>query len=626
MSAILLPAIVATLSGLDPEVIPPVLVALPLVTAALLSGAERFIPERVADIAGALAAAVVTFLAIELLIATLDGPAVHWIGGWGPREGTAIGIALLGDPMSASIVAVSGVLSVAAFAYVFRYYDTLGTLYHALALVVLGGLSGFVLTADLFSLFVFLKLMSIAAYALTAYEVEERAPLHAGLTFAVTNSVGGFVLLFGVGIVYAVTGVLDYAQAGELLGDVPVDVLLVFAMVTITSGLLVKGAIVPFHFWQPDAYAAAPTPILALFAGMMTKAALYVFARLHWTVFAGAVGESPTALRTTLLVLGVVTALWGAVMTSLQSNLKRLLAFASLAHIGVILIGIATLTGEGLAGALLYGIGHAGVMAALFLLAGMLLHRHRTLEDTELFGRVRDMPLVGFTFVIAALALAGVPPGGLHAGKVFIEEALEGVGSYWAVPVLWAVHVLTGAAVLRATARAFLGWGDPGRLPGAGERSFEEPGAESAPARAAVPMFVPAVLLLLGGIVVGVPGSIHAIAEHAGERVTDREGYVAVLLEGEEGPTAAALEPDEDVFKADSVAESAALGAGAVVLAVLVIGSGRLTGDPGRIRERVLEPAAVGLRSVQSGDLGDYVAWYTIGTAALGVALVAGLT
>src|SRR5436305_14293513 len=240
-------------------------------------------------------------------------------------------------------------------------------------LIYLAAMVGFALSGDLFNMFVFFELMSAPAYALTGYKIEERGPLQGALNFAISNSIGAFLTLSGIGLIYGRTGALNLAQIGASLAHHHPDGLVTVGFVLVITGFLVKAAVVPFHFWLADAHATAPAPVCVLFSGVMVELGIYAVARIYWVVFDGVLGEFAHPIRDVLLGVGAVTAILGAVMCGMQRHLKRLLAFSTIAHAGCFLIGVALLTPDGLAGSAVYVVAHGLAKGALFLVGGILL-------------------------------------------------------------------------------------------------------------------------------------------------------------------------------------------------------------------------------------------------------------
>ncbi|TMD97305.1 MAG: NADH-quinone oxidoreductase subunit D, partial [Chloroflexi bacterium] len=176
--------------------------------------------------------------------------------------------------------------------------------------------------------------MGVCAYALTAYRVEDRGPIQGALNFAVTNSVGAYLMLAGIGLVYARTGALNMAEIGEALAGRPLDGLVVVSFLIIAVGLMVKASIVPFQFWLADAHAVAPTPVCVLFSGVMVELGLYGVVRVWWSCFAPAFGAHATVVKGVWLGLGISTTLVGALFCIVQHHIKRLLAYSTMAHAG----------------------------------------------------------------------------------------------------------------------------------------------------------------------------------------------------------------------------------------------------------------------------------------------------
>ena len=441
----------------------PLAVAGPFLLAALLAARLPFpFQRRHAELVAAAGALLVGVLCLLLLREALDseGPVVSRIGGWEPRPGgVVVGINLAFDPLGAALALLAAVLVGTALVFAWRFFDAVGPTFHALILVFLGALSGFALTGDLFNMFVFFELMSVSAYALTAYRIERAASLQGALTFAVTNSVGAVMILFGIALLYGRTGALNLAQVGEALAQKPSDGLVVAAFALITGGFLVKAAIVPFHFWLADAYAVAPTPAAIVFTGVMSDLGIYAVARIYLTVFQAPLEPHVDGLRAVLVGFAVVTALVGAVMALAQDHLKRLLAFVTISQIGLGLIGIGLLTPEGGAGAALLILADGLLRAGLFVCLGALLHRCGSVYQSRLHGRGRVLPRAFPIFFAAGTLGLALPPLGAFPGKALVEEAAAEVGYGWVSVVFVLATLLTTAALLRAGARVFFGWG-----------------------------------------------------------------------------------------------------------------------------------------------------------------------
>ena len=270
-------------------------VAVPLIAAAAITAAGPLLGghRRVLDAAAIAVAGSVAVMLIVIMARTAGGDQVYWFAGFRPARGVAIGIDFEAGALSAGLASLAAVLVTAAMTFSWRYFQRVATHYHALMLTFLAGMTGFCLTGDIFDLFVWFELMGVSAYALTAYRPEERGPIQGALTFAITNSVGAYLSLCGIGLIYGSTGALNMAQIGAVIGRHPPSRLVVVAFLLIISGLLIKSAIVPFHFWLADAHAVAPTPVCVLLSGVMVELGLYGITRVYWSMFGQALGHRP---------------------------------------------------------------------------------------------------------------------------------------------------------------------------------------------------------------------------------------------------------------------------------------------------------------------------------------------
>jgi multicomponent Na+:H+ antiporter subunit D len=595
----------------------PLPVALPLLVAAVLVGLAPVLPRRVADAATLATAAVVTLLCLALLVRSLDEAVVYWFGGWTPRDGIALGVAFAVDPVGAALATLAGVLATAALTFSWRIFEAVRTLHHGLMLVFLAGIVGFCLSGDLFNMFVFYELFSVAAYALAGYRTTDPGSVRGALNFAITNSVGAILLLGGIALLYGRTGALNLAQLGQSLATGPADRLVVVAFLLLMVGFFVKAAVVPFHFWLADAYALAPTVVGVLFAGVVSELGLYAVTRVYWTVFSAPLAGTE-GLRGVLLLGAVTTALVGGVMCLLQHHLARMLAYATVSHVGLTLAGFALLGPAGAGGAVLYLVADGMVKGSLFISVGIIDHHLLDVDERRLAGRGRHLPWLAALMVAGALGLAGVPPFGTFLGKALMEEAAVETGLPWLIGLFVVVAALTSAALLRATGRVFLG---PWRSRGTGEaaaRSSDEAAVRHPHVHAT--QVVPAVGLLAGAVAVGLaPGLADAVLDAAG-RFTDRPAYVAAVLQGGGDLARAGAHPPLHLGgPALLAALSTLLGLG---LALATLLPERL---PARLRggvARAWGPVAATLRGLHNGSIGDSVTWLVVGMSTFGGLLV----
>ncbi|MDN0197710.1 complex I subunit 5 family protein [Streptomyces sp. S.PNR 29] len=572
----------------------PLLVAVPLLGAALLVAGGRSVPRVVAESAGCAVSAGTAALAIVLLLHS-SPPLAEWVGGWVPVHGASVGIVLAGDGPGLGMAALASLLTLAALAYSWRYFDEpprrQSGSFPALMLLFQAGMCGFAVAGDLFNAFVWFELMSVVAYALTGHRVEEARAVQGALTFGVVNSLGAYALLMGVGLLYARTGELALARIGQALdAHGPPDALVLAAFVLLLTGLLVKAAAVPFHFWLPDAHAVAPTPVCMLLSGVMVELGVFGVWRVYDTVFSGPGGVPAAGVERALTVLGALTAAVGAVMCWYQRHIKRLLAYSTVTHTGLFLLGIGTLTPEGDDGVALYVLGHAGVKAALFACTGILLDRYGSVDEHVLHGRARPLRAVAAMFAVGGLGLAGLPPFGTALGKSVTEEAVGGP-----LTVLYVLaSAVTAAAVLRVAARVFLGLGprpEQGEYETTG--SGERPETRRRLRRIPDTMTAVPAVLLAGALAVGVaPAFADLVADAVNEAATGGVVHASVHWT----PLGVLLGLASTVL--------------AVGLAAVAVARPRLLAAPHR---------ALPLRRLQSGHVGDYVAWMLVGTTVLGV-------
>lgn len=583
---------------------PALLIAVPMVVAALLGALRRFIPRWLADLLALLTAADNLLLACWWTAHALHHTQVYWFGGWFPRGSMALGIGFVMDGFGCGLAALAALLTTLSLLFSWNYMDGGGGHYHPLMLVFLAAMSGFVLTGDLFNLFVFFELMSTAAFALCGLKTREPAPLAGAFNFAVTNTVAAFFLLTGIALLYSVTGALNLAQIGLLLAHRH-DRLVLAAFAFLMTGFLVKAATVPFHWWLPDAHAVSPTPVCALFSGIMVPLGLFGAMRVYAVVFQNALAGTP--VHWIFVAAGAATALWGAMMCFAEHHLKRLLAFSTISHTGLMTLAFGLWSKAALAGLFLYLLAHGLIKAGLFFTAGILLHRFETVSEPALFGKGRRLRWTAPLWFLGGLGLAAAPGFALATGEARAASGSPCVEIFFTI-----AGVLTGAAVLRVGLRVFLGFGDAGPVDRSA-RVDEQPETKDAGRRVSGVQYVPALTCVSACIGLTFWHRLQSATCSAASRFMDFRSYAHVVYAAS-APLA--------LLRAPAMAPQWTLAGIRAGLALLIaLWAVYHLKVPRTLRwPSHLEGSMRPVRDLQTGHPGDYVAWLTLGFALLGAA------
>ena len=336
-------------------------------------------------------------------------------------------------------------------------------------------------------------------------------------------------------------------------------------------------------------------------------------ARLYWTIFDAPFGNSH-AVGDVLLWLGIATAVLAGTMAFLQRHLKRMLAYSVVCHIGIMLAGIGLLNSSGLAGAELMFLGHALLTAGLFFVAGILHVDHGLIDELHLHGRARGCWAPALAWFAATIGLVGTPYVGIYLGHGLIDDGATDLGRPWVLALLWLGSALAAAALLRAGARVFLGWGDA-EDPLLGEAMEEDPLERDVFRPLLVAVAVAAVVL---GVAISVVPGLGQRAEYAADRFRDRAGYTGRVLRDEPMAPPHSL----PVTIRHTTLESLLYGGSATILAVglalVALYRRRLPRIVGGAAGRALAPPVHVLRALHSGVVGDYVTWLVVGTAVVG--------
>lgn len=425
----------------------PLAIVVPLAGAAVSLLAIR---SRTAQRIIAIACAVATMgIAVAILVAVdRDGTLVSAMGGW-PGE---IAINLVADRFSALMLVVSSTMLLAVLVYALgqRADDERSRWYHPAYLGLMAGVSGAFLAGDLFNLFVFFEVLLMASYVLLTLEGND-GQIRAGTTYVVLNVIESFVLVTGVALIFAATGTLNMAVLPERLAALPEGVQLgLNLLLLIAFGL--KAAVFPLFSWLPDSYPAAPSPVSAVFAGLLTKIGVYAIVRTQTLLF-------PETNRTLLLWIAGLTMVIGVLGAIAQSDMKRVLSFNIISGIGYMVMGVA-LGGVAAISAVIFTIlHHIPGMTALFLSEGIVERETNDSSLDKLSGLSHRSGALAALFLIPAFSLAGLPPFSGFVGKLGLVSAGLEQQSWWIVATALAVSLITLVSMLKIWTAAF--WGEP---------------------------------------------------------------------------------------------------------------------------------------------------------------------
>ena len=427
------------------------LVPLPVILPLLGAGATLMLAKRQGLqrlVSTTVLTIVVGIAAVLVVQADRHGPQVIWIGGW--RE--PLGISLVADRVSSLMLLVSAVVALAVLVYSIGQgltgdeRDTPLTIYHPTFLVLTAGVSNAFLAGDLFNLFVSFEMLLFASYVLLTLG-GTGARIRAGTIYVVVNVVSSMLFLISLAAIYAATGSLNLAQLSGRIADLPEPVALVLQLLLLIT-FAIKAAVFPLSFWLPDSYPTAPAPVTAVFAGLLTKVGVYAIMRTQTLLFP----DSP--LSDLLLWAALATLLVGILGAVAQSDIKRMLSFTLVSHIGYMLFGIALATVAGMSGAIFYVVHHITIQTGLFLVLGLVERRAGSTSLIRLGGLARLAPVLGILFFVPAMNLAGIPPMSGFLGKVGLMEAGLKVGTPLAYALV-AGGMVTSLLTLYAVAKAW---------------------------------------------------------------------------------------------------------------------------------------------------------------------------
>ncbi|OLO99950.1 Na+/H+ antiporter subunit D [Mycolicibacterium porcinum] len=522
----------------------PVLIPALAAAATLVAGRRPRLQRVITQIA---LSAVVAVCAALVYLADRDGTLVLHVGGWGqsvPGMGP-LGITLVVDRLSALMLVVSAIVLLAVVAYAIGQGIRDGderqptSIFLPTYLVLSAGVCTAFLAGDLFNLFVGFEVLLAASFVLLTIGASEDR-VRAGIAYVLVSMVSSLIFLIGIALVYAATGTLNMAELALRLDDIPSGTrTALFAVLLVAFGI--KAAVFPLSAWLPDSYPTAPAPVTAVFAGLLTKVGVYAIIRAHSLLFPGG------GLDNVLLVAGLLTMIIGILGAIAQSDIKRLLSFTLVSHIGYMVFGVALANQLGMSGAIYYVAHHIVVQTTLFLVVGLIERQAGASTLQRLGGLAAASPVLAFVFVVPALNLGGIPPFSGFIGKVALLEAGAANGSVLAwILVTGSVvtSLLTLYVVARVWTKAF--WRARADAP-EGHLAAAAPSVllddiediqfadRDSVGRMPVGMLAPTGALIAVGLALTVAaGPIFSYSERAAAEVLDRGQYISAVLGGDQ--------------------------------------------------------------------------------------------
>jgi multicomponent Na+:H+ antiporter subunit D len=495
----------------------PLFTGIPL-AATFISLLLSKIGRRMADVVAFLATAVLAVMSILMLF---EAPFMYKVGGWLPPWG----IMLVFDGLSAVLLVVINVIGFLAIIFSLKYMTTYTAKpkYYGLFLLMIAGMNGVVITGDLFNLYVFLEIASIASYALVGFGCE-REELEASFKYLILGGVASTAVLFGIAFLYSITGSLNMPDVAQQLELVGITRAVAFVIALFIMGFGLKASAVPFHAWLPDAHPSAPAPISAMLSGVLIKAlGVYAIMRIMFHV----IGRNEL-VASIMMFLGALSMVVAGLLAIGQGDFKRMLAYSSISQMGYVLIGLGlalkpnvatAVAALALIGAIFHLVNHAVFKSLLFLCSGSIEYRTGTRDLGKLGGLIRKMPVTGATCSIGSLSIAGIPPFNGFWSKLIIIIALMQGGYMIYGTIAVVVGFLTLVYFIKLQREALFG-----ALP----ENLE--GVREAPFAMTLPLVILAALCIAMGI--AYPLVDHQLLQAAQEAILDKVAFMNLLAGG----------------------------------------------------------------------------------------------
>ena len=479
------------------EHFPALVILIPLILAVIAPLIERIRSGLAWGIA--LIALSASFLISILLTNSVmtEGKLVYSFGGWE----APVGIEYVVDYLNVFVLLVVSFIAFAGVIYAKKSVEKeidrhKWGVFYSIYLLFIAGLMGIVMTGDIFNLYVFIEISSLAGYAIIA-SGRKRGAFLASFNYLILGTIGASFILIGIGYLYMVTGTLNMADLGQRLPALYDSTVVRTAFAFFTVGISIKMAIFPLHIWLPDAYSKSPSIVSAVMAATSTKVFAYVLIRVMFTVFGVEFNINVVPVTKILLVLSAVAIIAGSALAIAQTNIKRMLAYSSVGQIGYILLGVAIANEVSMSGSLLHILNHALMKCSLFFVVGALVYRIG-LEDISAFeGMGKKMPFTMAAFTIGALSMIGLPLTVGFISKWYLALGAIKAGLWIIVVVILVSSLLTAIYFWRVVEKIYF------KEPSKGTADVTE-----APLGMVAPTFIMALLCIVFGIFTQLPLSI----------------------------------------------------------------------------------------------------------------------
>ncbi|TWT24410.1 Na+/H+ antiporter subunit D [Planomicrobium sp. CPCC 101110] len=459
----------------------------------------------------AVCGAAITFIAALFLLAEVktNGLQAVTLGSWD----APFGISMVSDLFSVLLVLTATLLTVFVIFYSFQTigFEREQSYYYPAVLFLLTGVNGAFTTGDIFNLFVFFEVLLMSSYMLIVHG-GEKPQLRETIKYLLVNVISSALFVAAVAFLYSVAGTLNMADLAVKIPQIQETGILTVIAVLFLVVFGFKASIFPLYFWLPGSYYAPPIPVLALFGALLTKVGVYAITRTYTLFFT----MNTEVTHEMLAIIAILTILAGCIGALAYFDIKKIIIYNIIIAVGVILFGVSQMNGASIEGAVFYLIHDMLIKAALFFLVGIIAVLFGTTNLREMGGLIKTYPLLGWTYLVAAFGLAGIPPLSGFPGKLLIVQGGFEGPNFWGSLVILATSLLVLLSVIRIFIYAF--WGTPVKTVPINKSVYNQ-------------MFIPSLLLVIITVFVGVGAELFMpLISGAGEVLLNPSIYIDAVL------------------------------------------------------------------------------------------------